>query len=433
MRRTACMVAAAAMVSLAMAAPTHAAFPGANGRIAFESDRQTPLPGIYTVRPDGTGLRYLPAGRFGRQPAWSPDGRRIAFVRNSLEAGNNQLHIMDADGTNLTWVPNTGIMRDPAWAPDGRHLVFSDFDDHRIYSIRTDGTERTELARGRDEMDPAWSPDGTQIAFISNRLTDDVWSGFQLVYKMNADGTNQTRLTTFALFEEHPNWSPDGKRIAFHSSRPPFGGILGIDPDGGNLQVIASGQRAINWWPAWSPDGEKIVFTKNENDEHAYSIWTMNADGSGQVPLTRFGHFDLEPDWQPVPPGNRPPDCAGVTATPVELAPDDRFFRTVALSATDPDGDEVTLTITGVTQDEPVRGGPDKTAPDAEAGEVPDEVRLRAERRNGRDGRVYRVAFTAEDIFEARCTGTATVSVRKKPKDPAVDSAPPSHDSFGTG
>ena len=91
----------------------------------------------------------------------------------------------------------------------------------------------------------------------------------------------------------------------------------------------------------------------------------------------------------------------------------------------------MTLTVTGVTQDESLTGGPDKTTPDAAVAQESGAVQLRAERRNGRDGRVYRIAFTAEDIFGATCSGHTAVSVRSKPDRPAVDSAPPSFDSFG--
>ena len=84
-----------------------------------------------------------------------------------------------------------------------------------------------------------------------------------------------------------------------------------------------------------------------------------------------------------------------------------------------------------MTQDESLTGGPDKTTPDAAVAQESGAVQLRAERRNGRDGRVYRIAFTAEDIFGATCSGHTAVSVRSKPDRPAVDSAPPSFDSFG--
>jgi hypothetical protein len=135
------------------------------------------------------------------------------------------------------------------------------------------------------------------------------------------------------------------------------------------------------------------------------------------------------------PPPNQPPDCSDVTATPNTLWPPNHKFRLVTVSgATDPDGDPVTLTITGVTQDEPLNGiGDGDTSPDAADGPQPNTVRLRAERRGGGDGRVYRIAFTASDGQGGSCSGTVKVGV---PHDQGggstpIDSAPPSFDSFG--
>jgi hypothetical protein len=98
--------------------------------------------------------------------------------------------------------------------------------------------------------------------------------------------------------------------------------------------------------------------------------------------------------------------------------------------ATDPDGDPVTLSVDGVTQDEPVVGSGDPTSPDA-VDEGDGQLRVRAERNPHGDGRVYRIAFTASDGRGGSCSGTATVSVPRKKRQPAVDSAPPSYDSFG--
>jgi hypothetical protein len=110
---------------------------------------------------------------------------------------------------------------------------------------------------------------------------------------------------------------------------------------------------------------------------------------------------------------NRPPDCSGVSASPTVLWPPNHKLRTVTVAgATDPDGDAVTITITGVTQDEPVNGiGDGNTSPDAVAGATAARVQLRAERAGGGDGRVYLIAYTATDPSGASCSGTVTVSV----------------------
>ena len=135
------------------------------------------------------------------------------------------------------------------------------------------------------------------------------------------------------------------------------------------------------------------------------------------------------------PPPNEPPDCSTVEASPTVLWPPNHELRLVTLSGgTDPDSDAVTLTVTAVTQDEPLNGSGDgNTAPDAEAGTFSNTVRLRAERSGTGDGRVYRISFTGSDGEGGTCSGTVTVGV---PHDMGagstpIDSAPPSFDSFG--
>jgi hypothetical protein len=130
---------------------------------------------------------------------------------------------------------------------------------------------------------------------------------------------------------------------------------------------------------------------------------------------------------------NRPPDCSTATASPDTLWPPNHKFRTVTVGGvTDPDGDPVTITIDGVTQDEPINGlGDGDKSPDAALGPTSDSVLIRAERSGLGDGRVYEISFTATDDKGATCTGTVTVSVPKSRNgDPAVDSGQ-LYDSFG--
>ena len=130
------------------------------------------------------------------------------------------------------------------------------------------------------------------------------------------------------------------------------------------------------------------------------------------------------------PAPNADPSCAAVVAGPNVLWPPNHKLRTIALTgATDPDGDPVTLTVTGVTQDEPVDVD---GAPDARHTGVAGTVDVRAERSGSGDGRVYRIAFIGSDGEGGSCTGTATIGV---PHDQgkgsvAVDSGG-AYDSFG--
>lgn len=131
---------------------------------------------------------------------------------------------------------------------------------------------------------------------------------------------------------------------------------------------------------------------------------------------------------------NTPPDCSAVAASPTTLwAPNHELHTVTVGGATDPNGDPVTATITGVTQDEPVNGlGDGDTGPDAASGTTSNQVQLRAERSGTGDGRVYTIAISASDGKGGTCTGTATVGVpHSQGSGPAVNSAPPSHNSFG--
>lgn len=137
------------------------------------------------------------------------------------------------------------------------------------------------------------------------------------------------------------------------------------------------------------------------------------------------GAFELVP--------NNPPSCASVVASPDRLWPPNHKLRLITLSgATDPDGDTVTLTVTGVTQDEPISGlGPGDLSPDAQAGTQSNTVFVRAERSDTGDGRVYRISFMGTDGNGGTCSGTANVGVPKTQRSTPVDSAPPSYNSFG--
>lgn len=135
-------------------------------------------------------------------------------------------------------------------------------------------------------------------------------------------------------------------------------------------------------------------------------------------------------------PNNRPPDCTEVTATPEILAadaePDDKWSRISLTGERDPDGDPTRVTISGVTQDEPVKDVLDRDGgPDAEVGESSSEVYVYAEAGSYGRGRVYRIAFRVSDDSNATCSGSSRVRVPLHKGERAVESAPASFDSFG--
>jgi dipeptidyl aminopeptidase/acylaminoacyl peptidase len=411
---------------LILAAPALGAYPGRNGKIAFYTQRdRLPNAEIYAMNPDGSDQVNLTRHPFADyQPRWSPDGSKIAFLSERDGCcGNTEIYTMNADGSGQQRLTvNPGRETFPTWSPDGTRMAFDR--DGDIHVMNSTGSGDVVLLGGPTrDVQPAWSPDGSKIAFTSAPQRDANGD----VYVMDSDGTDLVNLTNHPANDIEPDWSPDGSHIAFVSSREsPTNFDIWVMRSDGTEQVRLTTTPAPyddDITPAWSPDGTKISFA-SEGGEIGRDIYVMNSDGSDSVNIAHDPTVADGPSWQPLQ--NRAPDCSTVTASPAQLAPPNRRLVRVRLSgATDADGDVVALMITGVTQDELVGN-----LPDAVARPEPDQVRLRAERDGSGDGRVYRISFDGRDGHGGTCTGTVTVSVKKGAR-PAVDSAPPSFDSFG--
>jgi TolB protein len=246
-------------------------FPGPNGQIAFDSDRDTPPDQeedenpnreIYVMNPDGTDqTRLTNNDEEDIQSSWSPDGEKIAFASN--RDGNLEIYVMNADGTDQTRLTNNdAIDINPSWSPDGEKIAFSsdrdqEFGNDDIYVMNADdGSDVTRLTDDEDDdIEPSWSPDGEKIAFSSDRDDDE---GRNDIYVMDAtDGSDVTRLTDTDADDRQPSWSPDGEKIAFNR-----------------------------------------VFNPEDVDVDDGQIFVMNADdGSDVTRLTDNDHDDKEPDW----------------------------------------------------------------------------------------------------------------------------------------
>ncbi len=266
---------------------------------------------IAVINEDGTGQTQLTTGGFtDGQPSWSPDGSQIVF--HSTRYGRYNILRMNADGTGRVPLTDFALPYDslhPRWSPDGTKILFitnrTGGNGIHIWVMNADGTNQVQLTTSiptpsgspSGDIEPAWSPDGSKIVFRSDR------NGVANpeIYTMNADGSNQTRLTNNTAEDKEPAWSPDGQRIAFFSRGGGRDGIYVMDVNGTNEQRLTP----TGFQPSWSPDGSKIVFT--DFSPQAFTLYVMNSDGTNRTQLTNNGFTDSAAGaWQttggPVPP-----------------------------------------------------------------------------------------------------------------------------------
>jgi len=234
---------------------------------------------------------------------------KIAF--HSLRDGNYEIYIMNTDGsgqTRLTYDPQPDMYVD--WSPDGLELAFCRGAglNAEVYTTGVDGTSQVQLTHaagsGHGSFYPRWSPDGSRIAFYSYRDDDPATPQItSQVYVMDADGANQTRLTHSTVSDTQPAWSPDGAKVAF--SRYVQGGrrdIYTINADGsGEVSLTADTDTTTQapYAPDWSPDGTCILFYLYRSPTWC-AVYAMDPDGRDKRSVSADPQdVDSQPRWSP--------------------------------------------------------------------------------------------------------------------------------------
>jgi dipeptidyl aminopeptidase/acylaminoacyl peptidase len=258
---------------------------------------------ILAVTPEGELLFQVDKSYRGREPAWSPDGRQLAFAAQDWQTKQSALHLADLQGNvGPALLAEQTRMERISWSPDGTHLLFEGLSEEKsgeLFFINADGSGRRQLtsAKGSDG-DARLSPDGQQIVFTSYR------NGGRDIYLMESDGSNLRRLTRHAADDINPSWSPDGRWIVFASNRNRDQTMTSVyhlyimATDGSNQCQLTQGEKSAQE-PVWSPDGQWIAYTSWLQGE-VYLV-RPNGQDNHTLPLPVAVESVYTVDWAAAP------------------------------------------------------------------------------------------------------------------------------------
>jgi TolB protein len=318
----------AALAALLLLSPAEAGGATATSRLAFGLDLgglSGDLTSLYTVRPDGSGLKRLTVpptrqalgGDSG--PVWAPGGRSLVFERNLPYWGSDRMRLMavPARGGRAQQLTSGPFDAMPSFSPDGRRIAFTRVVQSvvaptaSLFTMDGGGRHLQPLLADGIDLSAAWSPDGTTIAFSRLASVDRPLDEATL-YLADADGSHVRSLGATPVHGLSAAWSPNGKRLAFVSfddanapacpaaSCPPSGELYVVDADGTGLRRLTH-SKADDEHPSWSPDDTRIAFASGFDVRslgHAPWLMVIRPDGGKPARVGRMSGV-LDPSWSP--------------------------------------------------------------------------------------------------------------------------------------
>lgn len=231
-----------------------------------------------------------------RHPAWSPDGKWLAF--ETQRHGQWDLYAVNETGALRRLTSHDASDRYPSWDPSGTKIVFhsnrTGSPELHIYDLHTDSVSMLVSLSGAEVL-PAWSPDSSTIAF-----TRDLDGELDL-YSVRSDGSMLSRLTTHPARDVWPRWSPDGERLVFFSRRDTDGAeddIYVLHLATGDIRRLTTA-RGPDFVPAWAPADQRIAYAHIAPDgTRQLRILTADNGASNAIDTGRFSRI-TEPSWDP--------------------------------------------------------------------------------------------------------------------------------------